>query len=192
MLHSSNTKDHWFQVWHNLLGETRKQHMLTWMIFRFYKRETLRSSSWVAVLIQKLLMWNGRSAKNTGVNKWQKWQESNVWREQKKIYVTLRAQHPLMLEKSFHKLSCWCPNCPLSRQRWPVFFFEGDYWGGQAHEVVCPWSQGARGTPGQDARLGDSSLCTLVCRWCQRAPICGQCGALFPIFFSQWIQWVCP
>lgn len=33
-------------------------------------------------------MRNGRSAKNTGVNKQQKWEESNVWREQWKYYLT--------------------------------------------------------------------------------------------------------
>lgn len=41
-------------------------------------------------------MWNGRSAKNTGVNKWQKWQESNVWREQK-IYMS-----PYVLNTPWH------------------------------------------------------------------------------------------
>lgn len=99
-----------------------------------------------------------------------------------KKYITLHAQHHSMLEKSFHELSCWYPNCPLSRQRWLILFFKGDYWGGQTYEVICPWSQNERGTPGQDTWLWASSPYTLICRLCQQVPICSQHGTLVPIF----------
>lgn len=87
------------------------------MIFRFYKGETLRSSSWVAVLIQKLLMWNGRSAKNTGVNKWQKWQESNVWREQKKNICHLTCSTPLDVGKELPQTILLMPKLPSEQAK---------------------------------------------------------------------------
>lgn len=76
----------------------------------------------MAVLIWKLLMWNGRNAKNIGVNKWQKWEEFNACREQWKYYLT--CSMPSTLEKSFHRQSCWDSSFPLSGQNDEPYFTE--------------------------------------------------------------------